>query len=145
MLFDRIWVKAAETNQMAMEFAAAQSAGIRMIFHVTILDGEIGNGGFNQYFFNELDRFVDEQMSGLGLIGAAKHQDVLRLAAAIRGIEMQNTELQKLYDTHTMESFMATYQITTLGECDQTWYDLDGLLSASIARYVRESVEEFEL
>ena len=145
VLFDRVWFRAGEINQNAMEFAATQSDGLRMVFHVTILDAEIGNGGFNQYFFNELDQFFDEQINGLGLIKATKHQDLLRLAASLRRREEQNAELQRLYEAQTMESFMATYEFTTLGECDQGWYALESALASSIVRYVRENAREFEL
>lgn len=47
--------------------------GFQHIYSLWVLEGEVNNGGFNQYFFNSSGQFVDEAYDGCIAIGAAKN------------------------------------------------------------------------
>jgi hypothetical protein len=142
-VFDHIWFKAgkdfARTNQVLAELPA----GFGVVYHLFALDGEIGNGGFNQYFFNGLDRDAEHQFEALRKIGAIQHQHVFLDAFSIRDRERQNKELQRRYAERTIESFFSTYGMTKLEKCDKEWYALDKEFDTLLIRLIRQYPELF--
>jgi hypothetical protein len=136
-MFDYIWHK--KTRQVV----ANLSLGFRAIYHLFALDGEIGNGGFNQYFFNRLDRDAEQQLEALELIQATKHQRIFRKAFKMHDKEKQNEELQRRYAERTIESFFSTYGMTKLDECDRAWYALDKEFDVLRVKFIRRHPELF--
>ena len=107
------------------------------------MDGEIGNGGFNQYFFNGLDHNAKQQLEALSLIGATEHQKVFVEAFRIYDEEKQDEELQSHYSERTIESFFSTYAMTKLDKCDDEWYALNKEFDALLVKYIRLHPELF--
>jgi hypothetical protein len=142
-IFDYISLKVGKDGKRTFQILEKLPRGFHILYHLFALDGEIGNGGFNQYFFNGLDKWVEQQIEALKLIGATKHQRILQKAFEVYNQEKQNEELQKRYAERTLESFFSTYGMTKLGECDKKWYALDKEFDALLARFIRSHPELF--
>jgi hypothetical protein len=54
----------------------------RVVYYIEILETEINNGGFNQYFFNSYGNFAHETIAALSEIKAHKTSEILKLAVA---------------------------------------------------------------
>ena len=142
-MFDHIWLKVDKDYERTPQVLEELPSGFSVVYHLFALDGEIGNGGFNQYFFNGLDRDAEQQLEALRLIEAAKHQKVFQEAFRIREEEKQNEELRRRYAERTIESFFSTYGMTMLERCDEEWYALDKEFDASLIRFIRTHPELF--
>jgi len=86
-VFDHFLLKVGKDGARTKQILAELPAGFGVVYHLFALDGEIGNGGFNQYFFNGLDRDAEHQFDALSQIGATQHQRVFREAFSIRDQE----------------------------------------------------------
>lgn len=142
-MFDHIWLKANKDYGRTLQVLKELPAGFSVVYHLFTLDGEIGNGGFNQYFFNGLDSNAEQQLEALRLVEATKHQKVFQEAFRIQNEEKQNDELQRRYKERTIESFFSTYGMTMLEKCDEEWYALDKEFDALLTRFIRKHPELF--
>jgi hypothetical protein len=142
-MHDHIRFKVGKNYERILQVLAELPAGFSVVYYLFALDGEIGNGGFNQYFFNGLDRDAEQHLNALRLIEATEHQKVFQEAFRIRDEEKQNEELQHRYAQHTIESFFSTYEMTELGMFDEEWYALDKELDALLIRFIRQHPELF--
>ena len=73
----------------AAQFAYVQSLspGLQMLWGTTLLEEEVANGGFDQYFFNLSRCYADEAAAGLRLLDAPLHLELLTEAvAAVRAV-----------------------------------------------------------
>src|SRR5579864_6435808 len=74
---------------------------------VELLEGEINNGGFHQFFYNSTGNETAEMIQALKTIGATKTADILRRAAAKfpRGFPPKDRfKRQDLLDTVDLKS-----------------------------------------
>lgn len=62
------------------QLLAQLSPGQRMVYLTFLIEGEVGNGGFNQYFFNKNGEFEEETIAAYELIGATDYADCTRQA-----------------------------------------------------------------
>jgi len=142
-MFDHIWLKVDKDYERTLQVLDELPSGFSVVYHLFTLEGEIGNGGFNQYFFNGLDKNATQQLEALRLIEATKHQKVFQEAFKIRDEEKQDEELQCRYAERTIESFFSTYGMTMLEKCDEEWYALDKELNTSLIQFIRNHPDLF--
>jgi len=112
-------------------------------YTLNVLNAQISNGGFNQFFYNGYGEDIPKLLEYLSEIKAHKHLDILEKAIAIYNAEKQNLELQNLYSSKTLETFSASYKLTNLNDLDDEWYNIEQELFDSIVRYIRENPELF--
>jgi len=75
-IHDHFRFKVGKDYERTRQVLTELPVGFSLVYDLFALDGEIGNGGFNQYFFNGLDRDVEQHFNALRLIEATKHQKV---------------------------------------------------------------------
>lgn len=80
-LFDNILSKIA--REEGYELNASEAA----IVHICMLEADVNNGGFDQYFFNSAGDNGAEAFSGLELIGAKKMAGIVQRAMSVFGDE----------------------------------------------------------
>jgi hypothetical protein len=97
-------------------------SGVQAVYTTWLVDAEVLNGGFNQYFFNVSGRFAGDALAGYELLGAEAYATVMR--AAIATFEADRDRLAPFYELHTLEAFSESYKHTDLGEVDQRYYAL---------------------
>jgi hypothetical protein len=116
------------------------SNGLQMLWATQLVDDEVNNGGFNQFFFNDSGQFAVEAIDGFDLIGAHERANVVR--KAVEQLFKDAPRLRKFYEPRTMEAFMESYKHTDLGAMDEQWSMATEFFTAR-TRYIREHPEEF--
>lgn len=96
--------------------------GTAAIYTTWLVDVEVNNGGFNQFFFNPYGKLAGNALAGYELIGAEEYASVMR--AAIATHESERARILPHYEEHTAQSFRDSYRVTELGEVDQRYYSL---------------------
>jgi Domain of unknown function (DUF4375) len=119
------------------------SLGLQMMYSTWILEGEVNNGGFNQFFVNSSGQFAEMALRSLKLLNATGYYEVLQRAINMHEAEKGNVELQELYRRNTLEAFSKSYKLTNLGECDDAFFKLREPLSELRVKYIRSHQDEF--
>lgn len=115
--------------------------GIRGVYATWLVDAEVNNGGFNQFFFNSSGRYAGDALAGYELFGAEDYAAVMR--AAIATFEADRERLAPFYEAHTPEAFAESYAHTGLGEVDQRYYALGDRIYYVWAVFTRDHPEAF--
>jgi len=97
----------------------------RRYFAVGLLDGEVNNGGFDQYFYNSSSDYYLDAVAGLEELGATKSLELLlRAKQIVFGFRDVPTYTAQRRQTTTSDS-----QLSRLDPLDrQFWADPDGLV-----------------
>lgn len=141
-IMDYISTKATD-YQTILSDVSNLSAGFQMMYSTWVLEGQVNNGGFNQFFFNSSGQFADMALRSLNLIGASDYYQILRRAIEIHELEKKNLMLQDLYKQGSLKAFSESYKLTHLGECDDAFYQLNDHLSELRINYIRSHPEDF--
>lgn len=120
------------------------SAGLQMVYSTRRLENEVGNGGFNQFFYNSSAQFAEMALESFRLLGASEYVRILEKAIALHIQETDsNPLLKELYSKGTIESFFATYELSSLDKCDDEFFALGNQLRELRIKYVRSHMQEF--
>jgi hypothetical protein len=124
------------------EYATVKSwsKGLQMLWATQVVDDEVNNGGFNQYFFNSSGQYAIEAIEGFELIGSIERAKLVR--RAVDQLFRDAPRLREFYQQRTMEAFMESYKHTDLGAIDDEWFNAPEFFTAR-TRYIREHPEEF--
>jgi hypothetical protein len=124
------------------EVVRALAPGAQAIYTTWLVDAEVNNGGFNQFFFNPAGQYAGDALAGYELLGAEDYAAVMR--AAIATAEIERERLASFYEAGTAEAFSASYRHTELGEVDQRYYALGDRIYNVWAGVVRARPELFK-
>jgi hypothetical protein len=112
---------------------------IRPLYTTLILQSEVENGGFNQYFWNSSGKLASEAFDDLVSIGAKLHAALFKQAITIEKKESATMSLFK--KRQTWDAFAESYKHTDLNSLDSEFYKLeklDNLRSAHIKKHLLE-------
>jgi len=123
------------------EIVTSLSPGLKAVYSTWILEAEVNNGGFNQFYWNSSGRFAKEAEDGLFLIGALSFLKLMKEANKI--YEQEKPRMQEFKDKGTIEAFSESYKETKLNELDDKFYKLTENLSALRIKYIRLHPEDF--
>ena len=123
----------------AVEIVRGLPAGVQAIYSTWLVDAEVNNGGFNQYFWNPSGELAGDALVGYELLGAEEYAVVMRAALAVREIERER--MAKFHEAGTMEAFSESYRHTELEEVDQRYYALGDRIYDIWARVARDRPE----
>lgn len=118
----------------------AWTKGLQMLWATQLVDDEVNNGGFNQYFFNASGQYAMEAIEGFELIGAQRRADIVK--KAVDQLFRDAPRLRKFYEPRTVQAFMESYKHTDLGAIDEEWFTAPEFFTAR-TQYMREHPEEF--
>jgi hypothetical protein len=115
--------------------------GFQHIYGTWVLEAEVNNGGFNQYFYNTSGQFIDETHLGFVAIGASKSAEVVE--KAVETI-MNEKEMQlEMRQRGTIEAFSESYKKTKLGDCDKEFYECSHNIEILQIKYIRNNYGDF--
>ncbi len=116
---------------------------VSAIYVTALLDNEVLNGGFQQFFWNSSGAFALMALEGLERLGAPKHAAVLQ--SAIATFEAERPVFDSYRALDTSDAFSESVKHSSLGVIDEQYYDLgfDALTDIQ-ASYIRSHLEEFE-
>jgi hypothetical protein len=116
-------------------------AGVRATWLTWIVEAEVNNGGFNQYYYNTDGRFASEAVAAFEYFGAKEHATLMKEANAVRAAEA--AEMRKYKDKGTLEAFSESYEHSKLGPLDDRFYKLKEDLSQLRIARIRQKPEDF--
>ncbi|MCW8131497.1 MAG: DUF4375 domain-containing protein, partial [Planctomycetota bacterium] len=115
--------------------------GMQMLYATWVMESQVGEGGFNQYFWNPAGRLAPLAREGLTAFGATKLANVLAKA-----IEMEKREAPMMLEYKekgTPEAFAESYKHTKLRTLDEEYKGIGENLGALRIRYIRAHPEAF--
>ena len=117
------------------------SPGQRALYSLLATDGEVKNGGFEQFFTNSTGALIDDAIRGARRVGLRKHERILREAAGI----FPNADVPEDWDLRNdvFATIPAELAEDKLSQLDERWYALDRLLDERLRSYVRANPDEF--
>lgn len=141
-VFDNIYENIKNDFDNEFENLNKLSNGQQAFWSTWVLEGEVNNGGFNQFYFNSSGQFFKMAEIGFKTIGAEKYAE---LNTRANKIYAENKERLEEFDDGTMESFSESYKDNPLNKLDDEFYDLGDKESVSELRikYIREHKTEF--
>ncbi len=122
-----------------LSIVRAMPAGVRAIYTTWLVDAEVCNGGFNQFFWNPSGEFGGDALAGYELMGAEAYAAVMR--GALATWEIERGPLARFHAEGTLEAFSASYAYTTLGEADGAYYALEDAIRDVWPRFARANPE----
>ena len=140
-VFDNIETNFNEGEIYTVNELEKLSKGKQAIFAIWILQAEVNNGGFNQFYYNN-GQFSEMAYHGLELIGAQKYSNIVKRANSFYS-EIKD-ELEK-DDDGTIESFSKSYENNPLNILDNEFYELDKKerLDDIQIKYIRNNMDQF--
>lgn len=141
-IIDNIQAKFERDFSNEEDVVRSLSAGQQAIYVTWILEAEVNNGGFNQFYFNSSGQLADLGENAFKTIGAIQFADLVRQANTI--YDETKADLEK-YNDGTIESFSKSYDQNPLNDLDDKFYKLYEAepLSQIKVKYIRDNVNEF--
>jgi hypothetical protein len=139
-IIDNLYAKYPEDYTKEYETVLSWSPSRQAIYFIWSLDGEVNNGGFNQWYYNSSGQFAKFTPDALKLVGANEFADLVMKANNIYKIE--NEKITKHQDG-TIEGFSKSYEDNPLGELDSVYYALKEDLQQLQIEYIRKNKTQF--
>ena len=115
---------------------------LRAIYPIWLVDAEVRNGGFNQYFYNSSGHYAEDAVIGFRHFSMPDHAELV--VEAVKVI-MNELPLQKaLRVIGTLKAFSESYKFTKLNVLDRKYYQLPDALD-KLRLIVNEHPERFQL
>lgn len=111
------------------------------VLFIEMLEGQVNNGGFDQYFFNSSGEYAHETLIALKEINAPKMADILNNAI----ITFPNSTIPK--DTETRRELMEELPESISekwDDLDNQFYEYPENLAGLVIEYVKKNKGEFE-
>ena len=106
-----------------------------------MLEGEVGNGGFNQFFFNSSGAYISDAIAGFQLFGLKDHAAVAHQALVIADRPQERERREEARRAGDWEAFAATYKGTDLNPVDDRFFDLPEATPVENA-YLRQHLDQ---
>ena len=136
---DHVFIRIGSDPEREKEIVAALPEAVRGVHAALILDAQVKNGGFNQFFWNAA-HWADTALQALAVLGATEHAGLLQEAMDLAVDQMSH--LLPYHVEGSVEAFSASYKEGVFEALDVRYYglpDLDRILS----RAIREHPERF--
>ena len=110
----------------------------RIFYTTQILEMEVNNGGFDQFFFNSSGNLANDVVHAFTEIGAVKTADICRKAVSVYGVEVpadRDERYDILSDNEELEEI--------LEKCDDAFFDYEENLNELNYAYVMRNKDDF--
>ncbi len=142
IVFDNLMEKLPSDYNKWYKKVMSWNKSRQAIYMIWCLEGEVNNGGYNQFYFNSSGEFYKHLPDALRLVGAHKFADITERANAV--YEKEYEQITK-YQDGTMEGFMKSYEDNPLSVFDDEFYKLNenGDLGKIQIAYIRTHKQDF--
>ena len=140
-LMDYIWKKTDANPRDRKSTILGLSRGFQIVYLTWLVEAEVLNGGFNQYYWNTSGEFAEITPAALREIGADEAASIMEqsLEAAIAEIP----EMAKFRAAGTVEAFSESYEHTKLNAFDEPFSRLAEGFPKLRIRYIRSNETQF--
>lgn len=143
IVFDNLVEKHEGDYEKEYETVLSWNVSRQAVYMIWLLEGEVNNGGHNQFYYNSSGQFYDHLPKVLRLVGATRHAELMDRANAI--YEREHGKITEYLDG-TLEGFSKSYDNNPLNPLDDEFYALESeenLWELQTA-YIRANKEAFE-
>ena len=116
--------------------------GRQTIYTTWWIEGEVRNGGFNQYFFNSNGIYLPYLLNGLKELNDSDYSSIINKA-----IQIYEQKVKEQHDSQdgSMEEFMDSYESNPLDALDEEFYKLikNKPLAELRVNYIRNHYAQF--
>jgi hypothetical protein len=120
-VFESLSAKLPTDYEKEYETVMTWNKSRQAIYMIWLLEAEVNNGGYNQFYFNSSGKFYKQLPDALKLVGANKFRDLT--IRANNTYEKENSKITKHQDG-TIEGFSKSYDDNPLNKFDDEFYDL---------------------
>jgi hypothetical protein len=96
--------------------------GVQLMWCSIVVEGELNNGGFNQFFFNGTDALAPVAIAGFEAIGAKPFAAVVN--EAIKTARKHAPEVARSWGQGSIDDFMGSYRDEIFKDLDDRFYAL---------------------
>ena len=121
VLFDNLSEKLPKDYEKEYETVMSWNKSRQAIYMIWVLEAEVNNGGYNQFYFNSSGQFYKHLPEALKLVGANKFADLTKRANDT--FEKENPKITQHQDG-TLEGFSKSYENSPLNKFDDEFYAL---------------------
>jgi hypothetical protein len=142
VVFDNLSEKQPEDYEKEYETVMSWNKSRQAIYIIWVLEAEVNNGGYNQFYFNSSGKFYEYLPDALKLVGADKFADLTKRANDT--FEKENPKITRHQDG-TLEGFSKSYDDNPLNKFDDEFYELyntENLRQIQV-NYIRKHKNEF--
>lgn len=142
VVFDNLSEKHPSDYEKEYETVMSWNKSRQAIYMIWVLESEVNNGGYNQFYFNSSGQFYKHLPEALKLVGALKFADLTERANDT--FEKENPKITQHQDG-TLEGFSKSYNDNPLNKFDDEFYDLYETenLHQIQADFIRKNKKEF--
>lgn len=121
VVFDNLSQKQPKDYEKEYETVMSWNKSRQAIYMIWVLEAEVNNGGYNQFYFNSSGQFYKHLPEALKLVGANKFADLTKRANDT--FEKENPKITQ-YQDGTLEGFSKSYENNPLNKFDDEFYSL---------------------
>ncbi len=140
MIFEHISRALPSNSNQELASLLALPKPQQVIYVIWTLEGEVNNGGFNQYYYNPSGQFAKLAPEALKLIGANQYAALTQAANEV--YEKEKERITK-YQDGTSEGFSKSYENNLLEKFDHEFYTLKEPLMDLQNSYIRKHKRDF--
>jgi hypothetical protein len=120
VIFDNLSEKQPANYEKEYETVMSWNKSRQLIYMIWLLEAEVNNGDYNQFYFNSSGQFYRHLPEALKAIGANKFADLTQQANDT--FEKENEKIIKHQDG-TIEGFSKSYDDNPLNDFDTQFYE----------------------
>lgn len=121
VVFDNLSEKLGADYEKEYETVMGWNKSRQAIYMIWMLEAEVNNGGYNQFYFNSSGQFYKQLPDALKLVGAYQFANLTARANAV--FEKENKKITQHQDG-TLEGFSKSYDDNPLNKLDDEFYEL---------------------
>lgn len=121
VVFDNLSEKLGADYEKEYETVMSWNKSRQAIYMIWLLEAEVNNGGYNQFYFNSSGQFYKQLPGALQLVGADQFANLMARANAV--FEKENPKITQHQDG-TLEGFSKSYDDNPLNKFDDEFYEL---------------------
>lgn len=140
-ILDFIFAKLDAQPGQAVRVISSLPTAFQVFYMSWLVEAEVMNGGFNQYFWNSSSEFAAQTPAALKEIGAPVAADLMERAIAVAIAEVPS--MRKFKSAGTLQAFSDSYKHTRLNDLDAPFCEVAQGFPALRVRYVREHLQSF--
>ena len=140
-ILDYIFARIARDPENKKQAVLALPRGFRSVYLSWLVEAEVLNGGFNQYFWNSSAEFAELTPAALTEIGSPEAAQIMRQAIATANAE--SATMGRFRAEGTVEAFLESYKHTKLNDLDDPFGELAAQFRALRLRYIRANENAF--
>ena len=140
MVYEHIAQGLPEDPNQELAYILSLPKPRQAVYVIGLLEAEVSNGGFNQFYYNPSGKFAELARNALKSVGA--HQ-FAALTAAANKVYKNNMEHITKHQDGTIEGFSKSYEDNPLEKFDDQYYQLKEPLGQLQIEFIRKNKQAF--